>query len=154
MTHPPTGDRPSGPRSAAATTVVLLVAHGSRNPAASVEHERLCAAVQQQLDREQLGVVQPGPGNAEVPAPRVRPAYLEITQPDIATAVDSAVADGATSVRLLPHFLAPGNHVAVDLPRIADEARSRHPGVHIELLEHLGADPALVGLLARRAARA
>ena len=140
MAHPPTGDR----QRCAAPTVVLLVAHGSRNPAAGVEHERLCAAVQQQLDREHV--------DAEDPAPRVRPAYLEITEPDIATAVDAAVADGATSVRLLPHFLAPGNHVAVDLPRIADEARARHPGVRLELLEHLGADPALVGLLARRAA--
>ena len=144
MAHPPTGDRQNGAAPVdEGATVVLLVAHGSRNPAAGVEHDRLCVAVQQELDREHVG--------SEGPTPRVRPAYLEITEPDIATAVDAAVAAGATAVRLLPHFLAPGNHVAVDLPRITDEARERHPGVHIELLEHLGADPALVGLLARRA---
>ncbi len=137
MAHPPT----DGGATPTAAPVVLLVAHGSRNPAASAEHERLCTQVQRQLDAEQ----------PDGSAPRVRAAYLEITQPDIAAAVDTAVADGATTIRLLPHFLAPGNHVAVDLPRITDEARARHPGVHIELLEHLGADPALVGLLARRA---
>ena len=123
-------------------TVVLLVAHGSRNPAAGVEHERLCTAGQQQLDDDVT---------AGVDRTEVRPAYLEIAAPDIPTAIDRAVADGAGSVRVLPHFLAPGNHVSVDIPRIVDDARSRHQGVQIELLEHLGADPALVGLLARRA---
>ncbi len=139
MADPPTGGDDAIPTAA---SVVLLVAHGSRNPAAGAEHERLCTQVQRQLDAEQ----------PDGSAPRVRAAYLEITEPDIPAAVDTAVADGATTVRLLPHFLSPGNHVAVDLPRITDDARSRHPGVRIELMEHLGADPALVGLLARRAA--
>ena len=117
-------------------TVVLLVAHGSRNPAAAIEHERLCGAVQAAVG---------GTG------PTIRPAYLEISTPSIPDAIDDAVEHGADRVRLLPHFLSPGNHVQVDLPRITDDAVARHPEVHIELAEHLGADPALVELLARRA---
>ena len=118
------------------TTVVLLVAHGSRNPRAAEEHERLCAAVSEAI--------------APVP---VRPAYLEIASPSIPDAIEAAVAAGATQVRLLPHFLNSGNHVLVDLPAAAEAARARHPQVRIELAEHLGADPALVGLLADRATR-
>ena len=118
------------------TTVVLLVAHGSRNPRAAEEHERLCAEV----------------SAATAPVP-VRPAYLEIAAPSIPDAIAAAVAGGATRVRLLPHFLNSGNHVLVDLPAAAEAGRAQHPGVHIELVEHLGADPALVELLAGRAMR-
>jgi len=113
--------------------VVLLIAHGSRNPAAAEDHERLCRAV------------------AERSGAAVLPAYLELSEPTIADAVDAAVASGVTSIRLLPLFLHTGNHVARDLPAIAEEARTRHPGVPIELATHVGADPALVELVAKRA---
>ena len=119
--------------------VVLLVAHGSRNPAAcTAAHRRSCSIAAAGDD-----------GSAT--APLVRPAYLEISEPSIPTAIDEAIAQGATSVRLLPHFLSPGNHVLVDLPAIAAAAIERHPGTPIELAEHLGADPGLVALLATRA---
>ena len=118
--------------------MTLLVAHGSRNPAAAAAHEQLCEAVAvAACEVAERGV-------------EVRPAYLELTPPSIPDAIDRAVADGATTVRVLPHFLGPGNHVSVDIPAIVVDARARHAGVTIELVEHLGADPALVGLLAAR----
>ncbi len=80
----------------------------------------------------------------------MRPAYLELTAPSIPDAIDRAVAGGATTVRVLPHFLGPGNHVSVDIPGIVADATERRPDVRIELAEHLGADPALVDLLAAR----
>jgi sirohydrochlorin ferrochelatase len=120
------------------THVTLLVAHGSRNPLAASAHEQLCDAVAASCEVS---------SGTEVV---VRPAYLELTSPSIPEAIDAAVAEGATSVRVLPHFLGPGNHVSVDIPAIVDAGRSRHPGVSIELAEHLGADPALVELLAVR----
>ena len=113
-------------------TIVLLLAHGSRAERTTSDHEALCEAV------------------ADASGTEVRPAYLEISEPSIPDAVDLAVADGATSVRLLPFFLHLGNHVAADLPRIVAEATDRHPEVSIVLEEHLGADPGLVALLADR----
>ena len=121
--------------------VTLLVAHGSRNPLAIEAHESLCAAVAQQAEVDGGGPV------------AVRAAYLEINRPSIAEAIDSAVEDGATSMRIVPHFLAPGNHVTVDIPAIVELARLRHPAVSIELTEHSGADPALVDVLAARVLR-
>ena len=121
------------------TTVVLLVAHGSRNPRAAEEHEQLCVAVSAAV------------ADASDPIP-VRPAYLASTRPSTPEAIDAASADGATEVRLLPHFLSSGNHVLVDLPAVVATARERHPGVRIELRQHLGADPALVELLAAKVA--
>ena len=78
------------------------------------------------------------------------PAYLELAEPSIPAAIDSAIAAGATQVRLVPHFLGPGNHVMVDIPEIVAAARQRHPGIEVELSEYLGADPALIDLLAAR----
>jgi sirohydrochlorin cobaltochelatase len=111
---------------------VLLIAHGSRNPAAQADHRRLCDRV----------------GAAAGVA--VRPAYLELAEPGIAAAIDAAVADGAVRVRLVPVFLHSGNHVARDIPEAVATARAAHPGVVIELDEHVGADPALVDLIAAR----
>ena len=39
-------------------------------------------------------------------------------------------------------------HTNVDIPGIVDAARGRHPGTRFEQLPHLGADPAILGLLA------
>ena len=118
--------------------ITLLVAHGSRNPRAIEAHESLCVAVAARAAVAGAGSF------------AVRAAYLEINEPSIGAAIDSAIEDGATSVRIVPHFLAPGNHVAVDIPAIVEQARRRHPAVSIELTEHSGADPALVDLLAAR----
>ncbi|MFM7068031.1 MAG: sirohydrochlorin chelatase [Actinomycetes bacterium] len=108
----------------------ILIAHGSRREESAVDHARLCQAVAAEAGRD------------------VRPAYLELASPDIPAAVDQAIADGATTVRLLPYFLHPGNHVRSDLPRIAEECRAAHPATTIELRTHVGADPRLVSLLA------
>ncbi len=77
------------------------------------------------------------------------PRYLELTDPAIPDAIATAVSGGASTVRILPCFLHPGNHVLVDLPGIAEQARRTHPGVAVELLPHLGSDPSLVRLLVR-----
>ncbi|MCP4433868.1 MAG: cobalamin biosynthesis protein CbiX [Actinomycetia bacterium] len=112
----------------------ILVAHGSRNEAAQRAHEQLVDAVAARLAGDD--------------AARVLAAYLEMADPDIATAIDSAVANGAMAVRILPCFLHPGNHVEVDIPAIARVAADDHPEVSIEVLSHLGSHEALVGMLA------
>jgi len=119
-------------------TAVLLVAHGSRNPAAAVEHEALCERV-----RGRAAELAGTPVD-------VRAAYLEIAEPSVPAAIDDAVAAGAGKVVVVPHFLGSGNHVLVDLPALVAEAQARHVDVQVELREHLGADPGLVELLARR----
>lgn len=122
------------------STVILIVAHGSRNPLAAEEHTLFCDQVGQSL-----GEASPTAGS-----PDVRPAYLEITEPSVAQAIDRAVGDGATTIRVLPHFLNSGNHVLVDLPAIIATETGRHPGVEISLEAHLGSHPGLVKLTADR----
>ena len=119
-----------GPYRGGVHEVVLLIAHGSRNPAAAADHARLC------------GEVAARSGND------VRPAYLEISEPSIPAAIDAAVAAGATTVRLLPYFLHVGNHVALDLPEIVAAGRLRHPGSTVVLEPHVGAHPGLIDMVA------
>ena len=115
-----------------AEAIVLLIAHGSRAAQTEVDHAAMCEQV------------------AAASGADVRPAYLEISSPSIPEAIDRAIADGATDVRLVPFFLHLGTHVARDLPGIADDAATRHPDARITVEEHLGSDPALIALLAGR----
>lgn len=118
--------------SADTAPAVILIAHGSRNPAAQADHQLLCDRV------------------AARAGTTVSPAYLELAEPSIPDAIDGAVGAGATRVRLVPLFLHTGNHVARDIPEIVTAARRRHPDVDIELETHVGADPRLVDLVADR----
>lgn len=112
------------------------MAHGSRNPEAFEAHLALCDAVGAAASERSGDPVE------------VRPAFLEINDPSLPDAVDAAVADGATRIRVVPHFLGPGNHVRTDIPELVRTAKGRHPDVQLELSTHLGADPRLVVLLA------
>lgn len=119
------------------TTTVVVIAHGSRADAANEAHRQASDALDQRL--------------ASV---TVVPAFLELAEPDIASAVDTAVAAGAVDVIVLPHFLYPGRHVATDIPAIIDEARTRHPAVTITVLTPSGAEPAVADLLVAQIERA
>jgi len=112
---------------------VLVIAHGSRAPGTVDAHRALCDLVADHLE-----------------AAVVAPAFLEMNEPSIPEAIDAAVAEGADTVVLVPHFLHAGNHTRRDLPAALDAARARHPGVDLRLAEHLGADERIVAVLVDR----
>lgn len=112
-------------------TIVVLIAHGSRVPEAGAAHRVVCGQLHARL----------GDGTA------VEPAFLELTEPDIPTAIDQAVADGAGRIIVLPYFLHPGNHTLRDIPEAIEAARQKHPTVSIEQAAVFGADPSLVSAL-------
>ncbi|QFZ16824.1 sirohydrochlorin chelatase [Saccharothrix syringae] len=87
---------------------LVLVAHGTRDPAGAAVVEEIAALV-----RARLGGVD------------VRVAYADVRQPDV-TSVLSAVEGPAVVV---PAFLAAGYHVRVDIP--AQVAASGHPDATI-----------------------
>jgi sirohydrochlorin cobaltochelatase len=106
---------------------LILVAHGSRDVRWRAPFER--------LERE-LAV-----------EANVRLAYLELSQPDFAAAVQAAVQAGARELRVLPLFMAGGAHIERDLPGLVEAARQAHPSVSIELLPPIGEDPRFVRAL-------
>jgi len=103
---------------------LLIIAHGSRRKESNDEVRRLTARIKENS----------GPAFDDVMC-----AFLEISSPQI----DSAIADladaGATEIKVFPYFLAAGTHVVNDIPRLLDEGRENHPSINFELLPHLGA---------------
>ena len=102
---------------------LLIIAHGSRREQANEEIRALASSI------------------ADHSANRydaTRHAFLELTQPTIAEAIDDCVAEGANSIVVLPYFLSMGNHVAKDIPEIIQQKRKQYPEMEIELKDYFG----------------
>lgn len=113
------------------TAGIVLFAHGSRDPEWATPFRALQAMV-----------------SARLPAARVELAFLESASPPLDAAIDAVVAAGATSVHVLPLFLAPGGHTRRDLPPLVDAARARHPLVPMRVAATLGESPEILSAIA------
>ncbi len=122
------GDQPSA-------TTLLIMAHGSPDPAANQPIEGVAERIRAAGRYTQVVV-----------------CYMELNQPSIPDAIDNLVARGAERLVAVPYFLQLGGHVAEDLPATIDAARQRHAETPISLAEHLGYDELLVAVIAERTA--
>ncbi|MDM7943010.1 MAG: CbiX/SirB N-terminal domain-containing protein [Hydrogenophaga sp.] len=111
---------------------VIVFAHGSRDPLWRLPVE----SVAQQI-------------SSRDPSAAVSCAYLELCEPDIATAARKMVQAGVTQVRVLPLFFGMGKHAREDLPVLMRDLRLAHPAVQFEQLPAAGEDPRLTALLAQ-----
>jgi sirohydrochlorin cobaltochelatase len=114
------------------TTGLLLFAHGARDPRWAEPFERLRTMIA-----------------AREPRVPVVLAFLELMQPDLLGAADALVKQGCRTLRIVPVFLGQGGHVRQDLPRLADEVRTRFPAVAVELRPAVGEDPAVLASIAQ-----
>jgi sirohydrochlorin ferrochelatase len=114
----------------------VLLGHGSRDPAANEEHERLAQAVR---DRR--------------PGWRIQTAYLERARPGLAEALEVA-STGARRVVVIPLLLFAAGHLKKDVPSALAQARGRFPNVTFVAGHALGVHPGLVDLAWQRAASA
>ena len=95
-------------------TTMILLAHGSRDPAWARPFEQLARDTGAML------------------------AFMELATPTLPEAVDAAVAAGAVRVRVLPLFMARGAHVKRDIPAHVAVLKDAYPDCAIELLPSLG----------------
>jgi sirohydrochlorin ferrochelatase len=103
---------------------LLIIAHGSRRKESNDEVRRLANRIKE---------------NAGPSFDMVMSAFLEISSPQVDSAIADLVDDGATEIKAFPYFLSAGTHVVNDIPRMIQEEREKYPNVHIELLPHMGA---------------
>ncbi|HEU4460165.1 MAG TPA: CbiX/SirB N-terminal domain-containing protein [Methylibium sp.] len=115
---------------------LLLFAHGARD----VSWARPFQAVASMLADD-----------AERP---VALAYLELMQPDLATAGAELVALGCEAITVVPLFLGTGGHVKRDLPKLLDELRARHAGTRWRLAPAIGEAPLVIAAMAEVAREA
>lgn len=128
---------PSLPSPETAGTALVIVDHGSRLPEANRVVEAVAAEIA---------------GRGEYLA--VEPAHMELAEPGIAAAFARCAAAGARRVIVIPYFLAPGGHAREDIPRLAGEAASAHPGVEWAVAEPLGLDARIMDIVVDRAREA
>ena len=113
---------------------VVLFGHGSRDPQ---WHAPLQAVARRVA--------------AQSPALHVTCAFLELTTPDLATAVQTLVNAGVAHIRVLPLFLGVGRHAREDLPRLVAEVQDQWPNISIDLRRAVGTDSRVIDLLAQLA---
>jgi precorrin-8X/cobalt-precorrin-8 methylmutase len=80
----------------------------------------------------------------------VKVGYMEFEQPDIPTAINESVSDGADEIVVVPFFLFSGVHVTKDIPKMIEEARTRHPNTRFIYTEPLGIHDNLVKIVVER----
>lgn len=113
---------------------IVLFAHGSRDPLWHRPIEEVAAHIA-----------------TLAPQAAVACAYLELSKPDLPTAVQTLVASGARHISILPMFLGVGRHAREDLPELVQQLRSTFPAIRFTLKPAIGEDPRLIILLAQLA---
>jgi sirohydrochlorin cobaltochelatase len=111
---------------------VVLFGHGARDPRWAEPFIRLAEKV-----RGSHGSAGP-----------VSLAFLELMEPDLASAVASQVAQGCSVVTVVPVFFGQGGHVRRDLPAVLDVCRAAHPGVSIRCAIAVGEDDSVLDAVA------
>jgi sirohydrochlorin ferrochelatase len=114
---------------------LLLIAHGSREPAANADLHHLADELRA-TDRYAAVV----------------PAFLELAEPDIDAGAAACVDAGASRVVLVPYFLSAGVHVRRDLAAARERLAGRFCDVDFRLAEPLGPHPFLTEIVMQRAA--
>jgi len=118
-------------------TVLLGVAHGSKDPAS------------QEVVRDLLARTA-----ALRPGLRAEAAFVDNASPSIRAAFASLAAQGIDDVVVLPLLLTPASHSKTDVAASVRAGRVAHPRMRLRYGRPLGPHPVLVDVLARRLAEA
>jgi len=110
---------------------IVLFAHGSRDP---LWHKPM-EAVAHQIALAQTDAA-------------VVCAYLELSTPDLPSAVAGLVQQGILTITVVPMFLGVGKHARADLPVLTEALRLQYPTVSFTLQPAVGENPRLIALLA------
>lgn len=80
----------------------------------------------------------------------VMASHMDLARPTVGEAFDACVGAGADDVTVAQFFLGPGRHSTKDIPRMAEEAARRHPGVSWRVTEPLGSSDHVIEALLER----
>lgn len=80
----------------------------------------------------------------------VEPAFLQLSPPDLATAMEKLVAQGLKKIVVCPVFLFPGNHIQEDIPEALAAEKAKYPEVEIVFANHIGVEERIASILSDR----
>ena len=115
-------------------TALLIVDHGSTQPDAN----EMLHAVGEVVRRRRPDLI-------------VEVAHMELAAPGIQEGFAACVAAGAEEVVVHPYMLAPGRHATEDIPRLVQEAATRHPGIRHRVTPPLGLHEKIGDVILERA---
>jgi sirohydrochlorin cobaltochelatase len=104
-----------------AAQAIILFAHGARSSIWAQPFERLRDLV-----------------SAQQPESRVALAFLELMTPSLPDQVASFVAEGITTISIVPVFFGQGGHIRKDLPLLIDDLRAQYPGLDVRVAQAVG----------------
>ena len=110
--------------------MLIVIAHGSRNPAWRTSVERQIESLQADLGSDRLQL-----------------AYMDLSPPTLMEVVSEAVQHGVTKIRVLPLFLTGEGHVEKDVQPLVNQIREVFSSVDVELLPPVGQHPLFRDLL-------
>jgi len=116
-----------------ATTGIIIVDHGSRR---AESNDLLLAATSRFRE--------------VAPYEIIEPAHMELAQPDIKTAFDACVQQGARHVIVFPYFLSPGRHWKQDIPALVESAAGQHPEVTWAVTAPFGLHDGMMDIILER----
>ncbi|MGW8265645.1 MAG: sirohydrochlorin chelatase [Longimicrobiales bacterium] len=104
--------------------MLILIAHGSRDPAWRASLEGLTREVRSASPGEEVQLV-----------------YMQFTGPTLPDVVEEGWKRGVRRFRILPLFMASAGHVDKDIRPLVGELAQRFPGITLELLTPVGESP-------------
>ena len=111
---------------------MILVVHGSRLESSNDEAKHLADKLAEKLETQY---------------PIFEIAFLELTRPSIAEAIESCIQQGAGEVCLLPYFLCAGHHVIRDIPDEVKQLQQKYPHIPFYMTKHVGSSDLIIDLL-------
>jgi sirohydrochlorin cobaltochelatase len=104
--------------------MIVLIAHGSRDPRWRKSLEDLSVSVREPDGSKGVGL-----------------AFMQFEGPTLPEVIEKGVAEGVVEFHLLPLFMASAGHVDKDIRPLVEELRGRFPRTTLELLTPIGEDP-------------
>ncbi len=112
--------------------VLILFAHGARDPRWVAPFERLQKIIQSQQSDILVAL-----------------AFLELMTPSLPDLVEQLVQDGCDEIVVVPVFLGQGGHVLRDIPPLIEQLNTKHPGLQLKLMPAVGEDLEVLNASAR-----
>ncbi|CAB3790910.1 hypothetical protein LMG28614_03193 [Paraburkholderia ultramafica] len=119
-----------------ATHGLVLFGHGARDVRWREPFERLA---------DKLRAARAATGDVQA----VSLAFLELMEPDLATAVARLAADGCDVVTVVPVFFGQGGHIRKDLPELIEQCRALNPSLEIRCAVAVGEDESVLDAVAQ-----
>ena len=111
-------------------TCMILMPHGSKNPDWAAPFRKLTEDLRKDLGED-----------------GVQLAFMEITSPNLMDAAAEMMKTSVRKGRILPMFMARGNHFHDDIPALIAEVKTAYPELDFELLEPIGLHPLFFELM-------